>query len=278
MQARDLLNAVLPEGVPVPARWLRTVGLSSAAVTRGSRTGILQPVGGQAYLRPGPELTWAATLYGAQQTGTAVHLGHVSALALQGLAHYLPMDGAAGQHVYLPGRRPATWLGEVGARFAWRWHHEQVIVEVQEPGAGPVLSDNLRVPSPAVPAARRAGVEPVRVDGWTIHVSSPERAAIELAAGLTRGESWDTAYETFGGLTSLRPARVRGLLEACASHVTRRVFVHLARETGQPWLAYTDWETLDLGQGKRQVVVGGRLDPELGITVPRGREEAYSGF
>ncbi|GAA4015665.1 type IV toxin-antitoxin system AbiEi family antitoxin domain-containing protein [Deinococcus rubellus] len=265
-----LLQTRLPEGVPVPIGWLRRVGLSSAAIYVQVKGGWLQALPGRAYQRPGPPLAWPAVLYGAQQTGSAVHLGHLSALNLHGTAHYLALGQETPAHLYLR-TRPPEWL----QRFPLpsTWHHETVI---REPLPAEHVSNNLREPRLDIPVAQLLGIVPVLQDGWTVFVSSPERAAVELAASLMRGESWDTAYETFTGLTTLRPRLVQQLLAASASKVTRRIFLHLARSSGHAWLAHLDVDALDLGQGKRQVVPGGRLDPEFLITVPR-REETY-GF
>lgn len=111
-----------------------------------------------------------------------------------------------------------------------------------------------------------------------VFISAPERAALELAAGLTRGDSWDTAYEAFTGLTMLRPAVVRELLLACTRVVTRRVFLHLAHASDHACLEHLDLSGVDLGTGDRQVVPQGRLDPVWRITVPRLGQEAEHGF
>jgi hypothetical protein len=271
-ESRHLLERALPEGVPVPAAWLHHIGVSSPAIHRQVRSGGLQALPGQAYVRPGPPLTWVAALYGAQQTGMPVHVGHLSALTLHGLAHYLALGGQETLHLYLARRRPPTWLASLP--FPVQWHHERVI---QEPAPSPTgWPDTLREVRHDIPAAQGLGLMPAPNLAWTLFISSPERAAVELAATLTRGESWDTAYETFTGLTTLRPVLVQQLLAASTNMVTRRVFLHLARSSGHAWLDRLDLDALDLGQGKRQIVPGGTLDPEFLITVPR-REETY-GF
>ena len=226
-RARPLLERFLPEGVPVPAAWLHQVGVDSPAIHRQVQAGGLQALPGQAYVRPGPPLIWPAALYGAQQTGTPVYVGHLSALALHGLAHYLPLGTQDTLHLYLPGRRLPTWLA--GLPFPVRWHHERV---VQEPVPKQVRSSNLREARHDVPAAQGLGLEPAPGLPWTVFIASPERAAVELAASLMRGESWDTAYETFTGLTTLRPRLVQQLLAASASKVTRR---HLSASRPQQW-------------------------------------------
>ncbi|HEX2864260.1 MAG TPA: type IV toxin-antitoxin system AbiEi family antitoxin domain-containing protein, partial [Deinococcales bacterium] len=199
----------------------------------------------------------------AQEAGLPVHVGHLSALSAHGLAHYLTLGPVEAVHCYLPSRPPA-WLARLP--FDLRWHAGRVIADpagVGQPSAG------LRRPSATVPAALKLGVERATRLPWPAVVSGPERAALELAAGLTRGGSWDVAYETFEGLGGLRPALVQALLEACPSVVTKRLFLHLAARAGHAWLSRLDLAGVDLGHGKRQVVPGGRLDPTFRVTVPR---------
>lgn len=265
------LREHLPEGVPVPIRWLHRQGVSSALVHHHVRSGWLQALPGQAYVRPGPPLTWSATLYAAQQVGLPVHVGHLSALRLHGLSHYQPLGGLEALHLYLP-QRPPTWLAQLPVPAVW--HHEQVISE-QAPAAL-LAPPTLRVPVQDIPVARKLAVMPAPSLPWLVYVSMPERAALELAAGLTRGGSWDTAYETFTGLSMLRPALVRELLFACTRVVTRRIFLHLSQASNHAWLGHLDLGGVDLGRGDRQVVPQGQLDPVWRITVPRG--EADHGF
>lgn len=104
---------------------------------------------------------------------------------------------------------------------------------------------------------------------WLVFIATPERAALEVAAGLTRSGSWDTAYETFTGLTMLRPALVRELLLVCARVVTRRIFRNLAQASDHAWLSYVDLTGVNLGSGDRQVAPQGVLDRVWRITVPR---------
>lgn len=265
------LREHLPEGVPVPARWLHTQGISSALIHHYVQSGWLSALPGQAYLRPGPPLTWSAALYAAQQVGIPVHVGHLTALGLHGLTHYQPLGAREALHLYLP-QRPPSWLGQLPDRLIW--HREQV---VHEDAPWEFLApDTLRRPATERPVSRKLGLTTAPRLTWPVYVSTPERAALELAAGLTRGESWDTAYETFTGLTMLRPGLVRDLLLACTRVVTRRVFLHLAQTSAHVWLAHVDLEGVDLGRGDRQVVPGGRLDPVWRITVPRG--EVDHGF
>lgn len=268
-----VLREHLPEGVPVPARWLHAQGLSSALIHHHARSGWLQSLPGQAYVRPGPPVTWEAALYAAQQVGIPVHVGHLSALHLHGLSHYQPLGDQPAPHVYLT-QKPPAWLAKLP--FPTIWHQENVLREDAPPTK--LVPNNLRIPAMEIPAARKLAVTQAPRLTWPVVISTPERAALELAASLTRGDSWDTAYETFTGLTMLRPALVRDLLLASATVVTRRVFLHLAHESAHAWVDHLDLSGVDLGRGDRQVVPQGRLDPVWRITVPRREDEAAHGF
>ena len=269
--ALSTLRDALPEGVPVPVRWLHALGVSSALVHAYVRSGWLQALPGQAYLRPGPALDWLAALYAAQQLGLPVHVGHLSALALQGLSHYQPLGAGGPLHLSLP-RRPPVWLANLP--FPASWHHD-ALLEEHAPSLQ-LSPPSLRHASLTLPVAEKLGMVVADPLPWTVFVSSPERAALELAAGLTRGDSWDTAYETFNGLSMLRPTLVQTLLERCPRVVAKRLFLHLASESGHAWLTYLDLTRVNLGTGDRQVVVGGTLDLTWRVTVPR--REAHSGF
>ena len=56
----------------------------------------------------------------------------------------------------------------------------------------------------------------------------------------------------------------------------KRLFLHLATVSGHAWLGHVHLDSVDLGTGDRQVVVGGQLDPTWHVTVPR--REVPGGF
>lgn len=266
------LRDALPEGVPVPAAWLRSRGISRSLTARYLKSGWLERLPGGAYWRPNGELDWTAALYSAQHLGHLVHAGELTALSSHGLAHYQSLQHQAIQ-VYLPGRPPG-WLAGLPVR--WQWHHGRLFAEPSQPPQSRPAPHSLRTPDPYPLVASLLGLEVAPGLSYPVYLSTPERAAFELAAGLTTGGSWDTAYETFSGLTMLRPDLVRTLLLACRKIVVKRLFLHLAARSGHAWLNHVDLSGVELGQGDRQVVVGGQLDPVYRITVPRG--EDYGQF
>lgn len=197
-----MLRGALPEGVPVP--WLHTLGVSSALVHAYVRSGWLKARPGQAYLRPGPALSWPAAFYAAQQLGLPVHLAHLSALARHGLTHHQPLGVGGSLHLSLSGC-PPVWLARLPVPVVW--HHDALLGE--QVSAVRLNPPSLRHAALDLPVERKLGVVPVPDLPWTIFVSAPERGALELAAGLSRGDRWDTAYETFSGLSMLSRGRRR---------------------------------------------------------------------
>src|SRR5688572_29226764 len=88
-----LLNE-LPEGVAVPSVWLTAQGISPQLVRKYVTGHWLVPLARGVYARPAQPVAWQGLVLGLQRLGACpVHVGGVSALNLQGKAHYLPMGG-----------------------------------------------------------------------------------------------------------------------------------------------------------------------------------------
>jgi hypothetical protein len=58
------------------------------------------------------------------------------------------------------------------------------------------------------------------------------------------------------------------LLESCRSIKVKRLFLFLAIRQDKPWSRKLAVARVTLGQGKRLVTRGGRLDTRFSITVP----------
>jgi hypothetical protein len=68
------------------------------------------------------------------------------------------------------------------------------------------------------------------------------------------------------GLRNLSPRRLHKLLVDCRSVKVKRLFLWFAEKHDHAWLKQLD--RIDLGDGKRMLVRGGKLDPKFNITVP----------
>ena len=103
---------------------------------------------------------------------------------------------------------------------------------------------------------------------WSMLISTPERAILELIDELPTHESFHQADVLMEGLSNLRPNYLNTVLADCRSIKTKRLFLWFAKRHNHAWLKTLDTENINLGKGKRMIVPGGKLDPKYLITVP----------
>jgi hypothetical protein len=251
-----LLNRLLkdlPEGVSVPSAWLSKRGISPQLVRKYVASGWLTALAHGAYTRPASSVDWQGVVLALQRLAQQpIHVGGISALNLHGLAHYLPLGGESRIHLWNHGSRAArlpAWVPAISLSQEFVFHRQQLF-------ASAITGEGL------------AHV-PTRVRDWTLAASLPERAILEVLS-LVDGTpaSFTHAAELFEGLSALRPALVQQLLEGCASVKVKRLFLFLATRHDTPWSRKLKINRITIGQGKRQVTRGGRLDVRFSITVP----------
>jgi hypothetical protein len=99
-------------------------------------------------------------------------------------------------------------------------------------------------------------------------LSTPERAILELLDEVPKRESFHQVDMLMQGLSNLSPRRLQKLLAECHSVKVKRLFFYFADRHSHAWLKRLDRKGVDLGEGKRMLVRGGRLDKTYQITVP----------
>lgn len=242
------LFSLLPEGVAVPAHWLTEQGYSRQLVRKYVQSNWLVSPGRGVYARPQTSVSWRGLMLGMQHfADLPFHVGGVSALNLQGYAHYLPL-GSSVIHLWGQCKVPA-WVQAVPLAETLQFHTMR-------------LFDN---------AASEAGFDsmPGGIRDLQLRVAAPERAIMEVLYGVQDDtHSFTHAFELFEGLTGLRPERVNTLLQHCRSIKVKRLFLFMADQLNYPWIKRIEKDRLDLGSGNRVVVKGGKLDKQYLITVP----------
>ena len=108
---------------------------------------------------------------------------------------------------------------------------------------------------------------------YSIKVSAPERAMMEVLYLVPQEESYEEAKLLMEGLSTLRPELVQALLKNCRSVKVKRLFMHLAEACNLPWVKKVDTKKVNFGKGKRVVVAGGHFDSKYNISVPGPRLE-----
>jgi hypothetical protein len=108
---------------------------------------------------------------------------------------------------------------------------------------------------------------------FSIRISSPERAAMEMIHLVPEKIDFEESLLIMESLVTLRPEIVQKLLETCRFVKVKRIFMYMGDKHKHPWVEKPDRSRIDLGRGKRMIVSGGELDPKYQITVPRDRKE-----
>mgnify|MGYP001605551990 CR=1 FL=1 len=227
--------------------WLEKQGVYQQLIHEYEKTSWVRRVGRGAYARAGDKVEWTGGLYALQeQLGLPIHAGGKTALTMQGYAHFLPMGQGTTVALFgLPNVKLPMWFKQ------YRWG-----VKVR------YTATNLFV------GGADQGLTKREMGFYSVNVSAPERAMMEILYGVPKEESYEEAKLLMEGLTTLRPRVVQTLLERCASIKVKRLFMVLAESCRHAWVKKLDLSKVDFGKGKRMLVRGGRFDSKYSITVP----------
>jgi hypothetical protein len=190
-----------------------------------------------------------------------LHVGGRTAVELSGYAHYL--EAGETSQVYLYGSGLPSWLAQlpVSAQFETR-------------SSGLFANSNTGVEARRYdPRSREASgaskdAESMSPWEWSLTMSTPERAILEMMDELPRHESFHQVDVVMEGLANLRPQLLRKLLQECTSVKVKRLFLWYADRHGHAWLKHLDPSSVNLGKGKRQLVPHGHFDSRYQITLP----------
>ncbi|RWM05641.1 type IV toxin-antitoxin system AbiEi family antitoxin domain-containing protein [Mesorhizobium sp.] len=263
---RELLQTVMPEGLPVTKHWLtkQSPQFDRHALDNLLKSKQLKAVAPGVYVRPGTHLTWQGVVASLETIFSKdLNVGGLTALELQGFAHYLPLSRQRSVHLYSKDALPA-WLDHaipavqfvrhnrlpslLGFGFVHREYDpiERTLIDVEAPGR--------------------------RQDFWPVTLSSPERAYLEVLMDVPEAISFEHANQLLQGMTTLSPRRMEQLLRKCTNVKVRRLFYWMAERNAYAWLKKLPppeaLDDLGLGSGNRVLAKGGKLDPKYRITVP----------
>ena len=241
------LEKILPEGLVVDRAWLNAQGISRPNIDYYLRTNRLEAVARGAYRRPGPTLKWEHLVYSLQALGYSVHVGGRAALELQGYAHYLSMSGKQLIDLYGVRHIPASLLTSSPSR--------KLVVH----------SADLFIELPA----EAITTKPFGHWDWLIKYATPELALLELLSAVKSEADFSVMDKFFESAVTLRPSLLNDLLCACKQVKAKRLFLWFANRHHHAWLKQIEISKINLGSGKRVIAVGGALDKQYQITVPR---------
>jgi len=267
----NYLERNVPQGMVVDAAWLQENGYSTSLRSQYVSAGWLEQPARRVYRRPLGPLTWQHVVISLQSLlNHVLVVGGRTALELHGFAHYLSQADPE-VHLYGP-KPPPSWLQDLPLGVRFRYHNSTPLFRDDPTTVG--LSSfnwNLKTSTGASVDPIHGGVSTINwggLDSWPLVVSTPERAVLELLDELPNQESFHQVDVLMEGLTSLSPRRLQKLLQDCRSVKVKRLFFFFADRHRHRWLKQLDKSKIDLGQGKRHLVSGGKFDRTYQITVP----------
>jgi hypothetical protein len=244
-----------PRGTVSAASYLNSLGFGHDLLVRYKKSGWIQSFGRGAYILYGDKVEWPGAMYALQsQLGLNIHPGGKTALELKGYAHYLPS-----------GRKKIFLYGTQGQVLPSWFKGEQVGVDIV------MTRTNL------FPSDSKDGLSEFKEKDFSIRISSPERAAMEMLHIVPGKISFEEALLIMENLVSLRPDLVERLLVMCRSIKVKRLFMYMAEKHGHSWVSDLDLSKIDIGKGKRMIVPNGKYDRKYLITVPQDQREEISG-
>lgn len=253
---RSKINQLIhqwPKNAIIVDSWLKLHGVSNDLKHAYFRSHWLAPFGHGAAIQDGANVDWRSGLYALQeQLKLPVHMAGKTALEEQGFGHFVRYQETkvwlfAAQKLKLP-----TWFS------AYQWGPKIELVR----------SDFLPLD---------LGLTQKNMGEFSVTLSSPERAILEVLYLVPGKQGFEEALLLFEGLTTLRPKLLQELLTNCQSIKVKRLFFFMADQQKHPWFKRLDVSKIDLGHGKRSIVIGGILNKKYGITVPSGLSE-QNGF
>ncbi len=227
--------------------WLKKQGIDRQLVNSYQKGGWLKSVGRGAFARFDEDVDWTGALYALQeQLHLPIHAGGKTALQLKGYAHFLPL-----------GKRPRVSLfgSHLTKLPSWvRKYNWNVEIEYS--------TTNL------FSTGNECGLTKHNLDSYSISISTPERAILEVLYLVPQRQSFEEAGLLMEGMTTLRPRLVQELLELCSSIKVKRLFLFMTAHYRHSWVGKLNLSKVNLGSGKRLIVKGGRFDSRYQITVP----------
>jgi hypothetical protein len=227
------------------ASWLEELGISYDLQKRYRHSGWLSSIGTGAFVRPGDDVHWQGGLYAMQtQANLPIHAGAITALAMQGMSHYMRL-GSERIFLFSP---PKTLIPAWFRSNDWQVDLRYIKTSFLPEELG-MINHEEKI--------------------FSIRISSAERAILECLHLAPSQLDLIECYQVMEGLFNLRPKLLQKLLESCSSIRVKRLFLYMAEKAGHQWAAFLDRSKLNLGKGDRSITKGGVYIAQHRISIPK---------
>lgn len=233
-------------GQLVTRQWLLSQGINEHALDNAVKSNRLKVLTRGVLTRYEVPITWQGVAASLNRIDGPVYIGGISALAEQGLAHYI--DFSKKINLYSPKPSP-SWLNKIGLETEFTWHNTKRLWDM-----------------PRLLQVNSFRKNEINNSHWL--TASAEQAIFEVLVAIPNTFSFEYADSLMQGMVNLSPRRLDAILKACNHIRTKRLFFFFADRYMYSWRKKIQPENYDLGSGKRSVIAGGRLDKKYNITVP----------
>lgn len=252
IQKPSKINQLLrawPNGTVAVYPWLKKQGISRQLADTYCKGQWIERIGVGAFKLSGDTVDWTGGVYALQyDLNYDIHVAAHSALELQGYGHYIPLGDSKSIWLY----KPTSEKRNLPLWFVEYFSKDNAINYVKR---NLFTNNNLEIVD-------------ISVKNYSLKVSSPERAIIEVVDLVPNYLTCEYALHLIEGMTTLRPKALEKLLTCCKSVKTKRLFLLLAERQNHPWLKRISFQKIDLGLGKRMIGAGGYYSRKYQISIP----------
>ena len=213
-------------GYPIDSETLRNMGVSAALASHMVKSGWLQRLSKGTYLLTGDTPSRDGIIAHLGRRVPGIHVGGKTALAWQGVRHNITFK----EKVILWGPRPYRIPSWVAEHMHYTYQTTALFDE-------------------SLPYS--FGLTQLPAGGPDVLVSVPERAILELASDIGKGQSLEEASNLVIGLRNLRVKTLDVLLHHCTSVKVVRLVRDLGQGADFPWARELQRHVNRLGEGTR---------------------------
>ncbi|AQQ27294.1 MULTISPECIES: type IV toxin-antitoxin system AbiEi family antitoxin domain-containing protein [Burkholderia cepacia complex] len=213
-------------GYPIDSEMLRNMGVSAALASHMVKSGWLQRLSKGTYLLTGDTPSRDGIIAYLDRRVPGIHVGGKTALAWQGVRHNIAFK----EKVILWGPRPYRIPSWVAEHMHYTYQTTALFDE-------------------SLPYS--FGLTQLPAGGPDVLVSVPERAILELASDIGKGQSLEEASNLVIGLRNLRVKTLDVLLHHCTSVKVVRLVRDLGQGADFPWARELQKHVNRLGEGTR---------------------------
>lgn len=213
-------------GHPIDSDMLRDMGVSAALAAHMVKSGWLQRLSQGVYLLTGDTPTRDGSIAYLTRRIEGLHVGGKTALSWQGVRHNI----AFREKVVLWGQKPYRIPS---------WVEQHLIYSFQTTA---LFDDDLPYGT---------GLKPLPAGDPEVRVSVPERAILEIASDIGKGQSLEEASHLMVSLRNLRADVLDEFLGHCHRVKVVRLVRDLGREAGFSWAWGIQKHVDRLGAGRR---------------------------